>query len=142
MAGERPELVTVEWHPRAAIWDLSQPQRASDALSYFFFKFGSPIPPHFGRLNVCRALVVWFCKHRHDGYQDLFHTLDGRPSFGGTLVVVWIVSGRMEDGYADFAIQVHCFQSVFGPKAGPETEVAPLGCQISPRNFILGGLRG
>ena len=61
------------------------------------------IPPHLGSLNVRGAFVIGLGEHAHDADQDLLDALDGTPPLRCALIVVWIISGRVQDRYADEA---------------------------------------
>lgn len=67
--------------------------------------------------------------------------------------MVWVVAGRVEDGDADQAARVDCTQQISNcistqPYASMSLgwcwrrEHEPLGCQMSTRNFMLGGASG
>ena len=85
-----------------------QPQHAAHAVPYLALVFVPPLAPHLGRLYIGGTLIVGLGEHAHDADEDLLHGLDRRPALGGLLVVVWVVTGRVEDGDADEAAGVDC----------------------------------
>lgn len=85
----------------------SEPQPPPHALPHNALKFGSPLPPHLGGLNIGRTLVVRLREHTHDADEDLFRALDGTPALTGLFVVVGVVPRGMQDAYADLAVGVY-----------------------------------
>lgn len=91
-------------------WPLatfSQAQAPSNAVPYSAIKFWPTFSPHLRGFNIRRTFIVWLSKHRHDADQDLLYALDGRPSFGCALVVVWVIARRVKYRYANFAVRIH-----------------------------------
>lgn len=86
--------------------DFLQAQHAPDAVANRLLVLVPALAPHLGGLDVGGALVVGLGQHAHDGDEDLFDGLDGRPALGGVLVVVGVVAGGVEDGDADEAAGV------------------------------------
>lgn len=84
----------------------SKTKRPPDISLDLVLEFRSPFPPHPRRVDVGRRLVVGLGQHAHDTNQNLLHALDGRPAFRGVFVVIRVVAGRVEDGYADHAVGV------------------------------------
>ncbi len=82
---------------------ISQPQIPPHILLHNPLILLPPLPPHLGRLDIGRTLIVRLSQHTHDANQDLLDTLDGRPPLRGVLVVIRIVAWWMENGYADNA---------------------------------------
>lgn len=140
--------------------DFLQAQHAPNAVANRLLVLVPALAPHLGSLNVGGTLIVWLGQHAHDGDEDLFDGLDGRPALRGVFVVVGVVAGRVEDGDADEAAGVDCdfmvstivltlflflsfviwgdclcFLSWFG-------QTIPFGCHMSARNFIDGGASG
>lgn len=84
----------------------SEPQGPSHTFSDPLLEVGSSIPPHLGCFDIGRAFVVGLSEHGHDGYKNLFNTLNGRPPLRGAFVMVRVIARWVEDGYAYFAIGV------------------------------------
>lgn len=84
----------------------SKPQSSAHLVPNLLFILGPPLPPHLRSLDIGRALVIRLGQHAHDRDEDLLHALDGRPALRGVLVVVGVVTGRVEDRDANRAIGV------------------------------------
>lgn len=85
-----------------------QPQTLLDIRPHNLLVLVPLLSPHARRIHVGWALIVGLRQHAHDAYQDLFNALYRRPSFRGLFVVHGVFAGCVEDGYADFAVGVHC----------------------------------
>jgi len=79
--------------------------------------------------------------------------MDGPPSFLSMFIAIGVVARRVEDGYADFAVQVNCarvrsqstvnVEMWWTPRVNVNMQVSALfGCQISVVNCIFGGIFG
>lgn len=79
-----------------------------NAILDFLVIVSPPIAPLLGSVHIRRALVIGLSQQIHDRQQDLLDGLDGRPSLGCMLVVIGVVTGRMEDRDADKAAGVDC----------------------------------
>lgn len=69
-------------------------------------EFSSSFSPHSGGIDICRRFVVWFGKHAHDADENLLDALDGRPTLRCMLVVVWVVTRRVEDRNTDDTVGI------------------------------------
>ena len=85
----------------------SQSQALPHAVPDLALVLVPPLAPHLGRLDVCGTLIVGLGQHAHNADEDLLDGLDGRPPLGGVLVMVRVVTGRVEDGYAHEATWVY-----------------------------------
>ena len=81
-------------------------QAISDAFPYPLLEFLGVLAPEATRLDIRRGLVVWRRKHRDDGEEDRLGGLHGGPALRSRFVAVLVVTWRVEDGDADFAIRV------------------------------------
>ena len=86
LAGHRDDPSHTPGSP--SLYILVQSQAPPNLLSYDPLVFRSVISPHFRRLHIRGTLIIRFREHAHDGYQDLFHTLDGAPPLVRVLVVI------------------------------------------------------
>lgn len=62
----------------------------------------------YTHLNICTTLDIRLGEHTEDAHENTTHALHGRPPLRGGFVLQRVVSGRVEDGDADFAGWVDC----------------------------------
>lgn len=84
-----------------------QPQGPPHAILNLLIVLGPPVAPLLGGIDVGGTLIVGLSQQVHDREQDLLYRLDGGPTLGGMLVVIWIVAGGMEDGDTDEAARIY-----------------------------------
>ena len=84
-----------------------QAQSSSNPLPHHLLKVIPPLPPHLGSLNIGRTLVIRLRQHTHNADQNLLRTLNGTPPLAGGLVMIRIVSRRMQNGDAHFPVWIH-----------------------------------
>lgn len=87
---------------------LSHPQTPLHPLPNRLLKLASPLPPHLGRLDIRRTLIIRLRQHAHHADQYLLHTLYRTPSLRCLLIVVRVVARGVQDGDADEAGGVDC----------------------------------
>jgi len=116
-------------------------------------KLRPPLPPHPRGIHIRRALIVRLRDHAHDTDQNLLHTLNRTPALGSLLVVVRVVTGRVQNRYTNNTIgvdysqpatlaQLILFFATIPPIHHSCLEFLPFGCQMSHWNFMVGGIRG
>lgn len=83
-------------------------QTIPDALPDPLLEFLRIVTPQPSGLHVGWALVVRRRKHGDDGEEDGFGGLNWRPTLCGRFVAVFVITWRVEDRDADFAVGVDC----------------------------------
>jgi hypothetical protein len=84
----------------------SQSQTLPNIPPHDLLILGPPLPPHARRIHIRWTLIIRLRKHTHHTNQNLLHALDRGPALARLFVLVRIIAGRMEDGYADFAVGI------------------------------------